>query len=391
MNYFFKSSVVLLFIMLFTIRLKAQKNIKEPQMMWQIAISIPPPPGASQQFGIAGAWAGIHHNVLLIGGGANFPDGMPWLGGKKKYYKDVYAFLKNEEGTLSLLSNNLQLPFPIAYGASCSTPKGIVCAGGENEQGLSNQVILLQWSESEKNISFQSLPPLPLPLSNPSITHKENIVYLAGGEGKSGVSTSFFSLDLENTAAGWKVLPSLSQPTSHADFVLQSTRKGCFLYLIGGRKRTTSGISDLYSSVFAYDLKKEIWEEKKPLPYALSAGTGLGYSNNKILLFGGDKGETFHKTEELIAAINSEKDAAKKEALMNQKTALQAAHPGFSKDVLQYNTTTDQWKVIMSIPFDVPVTTVAVSTGDEVFLTSGEIKAGVRTPYILVGKLKEAK
>jgi len=391
MKYFLLSSSTLIFLLLLTTRLKAQMVKTEQHISWKVAATIPPPPGAAQQFGLAGAWAGINNDVLLIAGGANFPDGMPWLGGKKKYYSDVYAFRK-KDGSLTAIKNSFQLPFPIAYGASCTTPQGIICAGGENESGLSNKVILLKWNKKENNIVIKDLPKLPFAVSNASITATENRVYLAGGEIKEGgVSTSFLSIDLNDIASGWKELPSLPKPVSHSVLVVQSAGKDLFVYLIGGRKRTASGISELYSSVFAYDVKKEKWEEKSSLPHVLSAGTGVSFGNNKILLFGGDKGETFHKTELLIAAINAEKDATKKEALNQQKIGLQTTHPGFSKEVLQYNTLTNDWNVIDTIPFAVPVTTTAVKCGKNVFITSGEIKAGVRTPQVLEGKMKKVK
>ncbi|HRF24216.1 MAG TPA: hypothetical protein PLR98_08635, partial [Chitinophagaceae bacterium] len=43
--------------------------------------------------GYAGPVTGIINNHLIIGGGANFPDSMPWLGGKKKYYDDAFIFI----------------------------------------------------------------------------------------------------------------------------------------------------------------------------------------------------------------------------------------------------------------------------------------------------------
>jgi len=36
--------------------------------------------------GMAGIIAGAHGGVLIAAGGANFPDKMPWDGGKKIYY-----------------------------------------------------------------------------------------------------------------------------------------------------------------------------------------------------------------------------------------------------------------------------------------------------------------
>jgi N-acetylneuraminic acid mutarotase len=62
---------------------------------------------------------------------------------------------------------------------------------------------------------------------------------------------------------------------------------------------------------------------------------------------------------------------------------LQSAHPGFSKEILAYNIINDSWDVIDSIPYATPVTTTAVKWNNCFFIPSGEIKAGIRSSFIL--------
>ncbi|MEI8059136.1 MAG: hypothetical protein WCG67_03170, partial [Ferruginibacter sp.] len=126
---------------------------------------------------------------------------------------------------------------------------------------------------------------------------------------------------------------------------------------------------------------------KISLPFPISAGTAVSLIKGRILLFGGDKGETFHKTETLIAAYNTEKDSLQKINLNEQKIKIQINHPGFSNQVLMYNVVSGETKNIGSIPFTTPVTTMACKWDDLVLLPCGEIKAGIRTPQILMGKL----
>lgn len=356
---------------------------------WTTAAELPAINGRAQALGVAGPVVGVTDNKLIVGGGANFPDSMPWLGGKKKYYNEVYAFEKDVKGRIQLYPQTFRLPNAIAYSASVSTPQGIVVAGGESDSGLSSKILLLHWNAEKKDIAIHQLPDLPQPVTNASIAADESVVYLAGGESGNGVSDQFYFLDLKKAEAGWQPLPSLPKPTSHAVLVVQSDGKDKDkgIYIIGGRKRNGNGISDLYASVYRFDIKHKKWSEKQSLPYALSAGTGMAYGLHCILLFGGDKGETFHKTEELIAAINTEKSETKKQQLIQQKAALQASHPGFSNQVLQYNTCTNEWKAVGIIPFPVPATTTAVKWENEVVIPSGEIRAGVRTPNILVGEM----
>lgn len=356
-------------------------------MRWNIAAQLPPEKGQAKAHGLAGPVAGMHAGKLIIGGGANFPDGMPWLGGKKKYYDDLYVYEKKGKEFV-LMTKAFKLPANLAYAASCSTGKGIVISGGENEKGISDAVYCVKWNEKIDAIVVENLPALPLAVTNAAAVAVGYNVYIAGGETSSGVSDQFLVLDLNDLGNGWKQLPSLPQPVSHTVLTVQHNGHGLGIYAAGGRKKKENGISDLYSSLVEFDLQNNTWIKKSPLPYALSAGTGVATGPGYLLLFGGDKGEIFHKTEELIAAINKETNAGRKEILNKEKIHLQSTHPGFSKDVLLYDTIKDEWRLIDSMPFDVPVTTTAIQTEDGVLIAGGEIKAGIRTPFVWQGKIK---
>ncbi len=365
--------------------ISAQETIA-PAIKWKIAAKLPAQNENKFALGLAGPVTGIHNDVLIVAGGANFPDGMPWKGGKKKYYHTVYAY-QLKSGKLKLQHTSNDLPLSVAYAACVSTAQGIVYAGGENENGITDKVFLLQWDTKAKSFAAKELPSLPFAVTNAMATAIDNYVYVAGGEIAGLVSAQFLFLDLNNTAAGWQQLPALPKPVSNAVFVAQSNGDNATIYLIGGRKKNPGSTSDLSSSVFAFNVKTKSWEAKKSLSYALSAGTGIAYGKNYILLFGGDRGEAYNKTEKLIAAINAETDEMKKQQLVNEKNQLQENHPGFGKDVLLYNTETDEWTNLNQLPYDAPVTTTAMQWKDCVLLPSGEIKAGVRTPQILIGKI----
>lgn len=350
---------------------------------WKVAGALPPGKGGQSSLGVAGPVTGIHHDRLIVAGGANFPDAMPWLGGKKKYTDEGFVFKIDRSGTPVFISS-FKLAFPLAYSANCSTPEGIISAGGENEQGLSSKVFLFQCGKATGNVVTKDLPDLPVALTNAAITFIDNKVYVAGGETKSGVSDRVFVLDRANTGAGWEDLASVPQAVSHTVLVANENEQS--IYLLGGRKKNSTGISDLYTAVYRLDIETGQWEKKSDLPYALTAGTGIFAGDNTILLFGGDDGSTFHKVEELIAAIAGETDSLDKQELNTKKIGLLSAHPGFHKAVLSYHTDTDEWTSIGTIPFDVPVTTTAIRWNNQVIIPSGEIKAGVRTPGILLGK-----
>ncbi|TCD26162.1 hypothetical protein EZ456_14195 [Pedobacter psychrodurus] len=354
---------------------------------WTIAAQIPQAPKQKAAIGLAGAISGTNHNILLVAGGTNFPNEMPWNGGKKKYYDDVFLYQKTSPGLLLMSAKKeLKLPFNLAYCAVCSTSQGIVVVGGENENGLSKKVLILNWEANKLQISF--LPDLPNGLTNGALTAIGDVVYLAGGEVENGATDQFLSLNLTKQEEGWKKMINLPHAVSH--MVLLHPEKSREIFLIGGRKRNQGDTSTLYKNVFAYNIDKQIWTIKESLPYPLSAASGVA-TEKDLLIFSGDQGEIFHQAEKLIAEIDWEKDPLKKESLNQQKIKLQSNHPGFSKSVLKYDIKQNTWLRLKGLLPYGTVTTNAVLLDHEVVIPGGEIKAGVRTPNILMGKLKPNK
>lgn len=353
---------------------------------WDIAASITPALNQVKSIGLAGAISGIHNDALIVAGGTNFPEKMPWLGGAKRYYDNAVVYPKlNIEKSLTSSAVSYKLPFNLAYAACANTLNGIVVAGGENELGLSKKVLLLKWKQKEEILGIEYLPDLPFGVTNASLTVVRNVLYLSGGEVPSGVRNEFLSLNLKDAAQGWKSLANLPQATSHA--VLLGDEKTGQVYLIGGRCKKVEEVSEIYNGFHAYDIKKNIWKEMPLLPFPLSAASGI-INGDDILVFSGDVGETFNKAEKLIIAIEQERDGQKKEVLNKKKIKVQSSHPGFSRKVLKYNLFGNKWILLKS---EMPYGTVTVNANlskDNVFIAGGEIKAGVRTPNILRGKLK---
>ncbi|TAN20181.1 MAG: hypothetical protein EPN37_01955, partial [Chitinophagaceae bacterium] len=234
------------------------KNIDSDNLRfkWSIDGSIPGESDGKTSLGFAGMVAGINNHILILGGGANFPDGMPWDGGKKKYYHTLYFFKRQGNSLVNIQPRgHVQLPYDVAYSANCSTGKGIITAGGENEAGPLDKVLLINWNETMHQPEITYLPNLPKPYTNGAIAVNNNWIYFAGGLNTEGVSNQFYALNLDDTIAGWKQLPALPQPVSHAVLYVQGNANGdeC-IYLVGGRQEHKDSISDLYKEVYQFDL-----------------------------------------------------------------------------------------------------------------------------------------
>lgn len=349
---------------------------------WAVVAALPE---YGAQPGVAGAFAGRSHGAILIAGGSNFPGARPWEGGKKVYYDNVHVFIKNNTGEYLLKQATARLDVPLAYGASVNYGDGILCIGGENENGLRDKAFQLIWDSHKEVLKILPLPSLPRPFTNLAAAVVGNKLFVAGGETSDTAADQFLCLDLGRPQTGWTALPPLPYAVAHAQLVPQRFHGRQYLYLIGGRTKHPGALTDFHRGVYAYDPANYQWSKRADLPFALAAGMAIPYDHTTILYIGGDRGETYHAIEERLLAISSAANGEKKQALMEEKNRLQQHHPGFSKDVLFYNTDADRWAIGGPFPFDAPVTTRAVTLDNDIFLLSGEIRPGVRSPAIIRG------
>jgi N-acetylneuraminic acid mutarotase len=364
-------------------------SCEEPRLMtadqWTSSFACSAVFAAPLSKGIAGPITGLLNGALLVAGGNNFPDSMPWLGGTKRYYDRIFL-LREQDGDLVAKEADGRLPVNLSYAAVCSIEKGVFVAGGENEQGPTASVFLLM-ADDQNQCKTIPLPSLPLDLTNAQAAAIGEKVYVAGGENNAGTSSAFFCINLADEFPAWRRLPDLPLALSHMVFIPVGNPSNPALALIGGRTKTPTGISKLHRSHFQFDPSSEKWVQKRSLPYPLTAGTGIALDEDCLLLFGGDMGNVFSQVEKKLVAITSTEDPEKKQLLETEKAQLQREHPGFSTNVLLYESKKDRWSVAGSLPGPTPVTTTAVQWKNKVYLPCGEIRPGVRTTAILSATL----
>lgn len=90
----------------------------------------------------------------------------------------------------------------------------------------------------------------------------------------------------------------------------------------------------------------------------------------------------FLQLEQLDRDIAQTVGKEQAEALKNKQIQMLLNHPGFSRDVLGYDTITDKWVKVGELPTTSHVTTVAVRWDGSFVVRSGEFRRGIRTPKI---------
>ena len=92
MNKFFPAlTLSILFMSIPTDVFSQKKDINNVE--WKIAAQLQNADG-SLSLGFAGPINGISNDALIVSGGANFQDKMPWEGGKKHYSDEIHVLQK---------------------------------------------------------------------------------------------------------------------------------------------------------------------------------------------------------------------------------------------------------------------------------------------------------
>ena len=369
----------------------AQK-VSSPKMNWNVVTQLPEA-GEYSNLGFAGSFAGISNDVMLLAGGANFPNGMPWDGGEK-YWSDQIFVLERIDSEYRWNKKTFTLPHSLAYGFSLSVPEGVLCIGGRDAKQSYSDVFLMKWDTENQNVVIQNLPSLPIPLAHISAANIEGMIYVAGGELNGEATNNFLSLNLSNIGSNdrkWKNLPPLpTKPRAFSVLSAQANGTEHGLFLFSGRNYDSSGNLEILSDGYFYSPLENKWALlNSSLSFPVMAGNAFESGLEFIILPSGGNGSEFLKLQSLEKDFKKFErigDTIKSKEIKNQLKQRLINHKGFSKDVLVYNTITKTINKIGELPYGV-VTAPIVKWNDDIFIISGEISPGVRTPFILKGHI----
>jgi solute:Na+ symporter, SSS family len=382
-------------------------------LKWENLPPLPPSAGQTKQPGVAGPFAGVHEDALIVAGGANFPAAPPWAGGGKIWWDDIWVLEKLSDAQPRWVSDRtFKLPRRLGYGISMDTADGVICAGGHDAERCYADVFMLSWDAATRTVRRTELPAMPQPLSFMAGALVGDTLYVAGGQTTmkdAQPSSVFWALDLSRrnqpAAFKWEVLPSWPGPARVLPVAAaQRTAHGMEFFLFSGRKPQAGKPTMILSDAYAFNPATRKWRTLPPIDagaqrgVSVMAGSAVAFGDREVLIFGGDRGEPFLELETYDLAIAelrsrattepaSESRRAGSEAtvetLLAAKRKIYENHPGFARDVLAFDTRENTWRVVGKSPGLPQVTTVAVKYRDSILIPSGEIRPGIRTADIV--------
>lgn len=327
-----------------------------PTLNWQ---ALPPIP---DELGLAGPVVGVHNDVLIVGGGANFAQ--PVWENVKQWHNQLYALdLRVRPAQWQSLSS---LPSRLAYSACASTPYGVAVIGGNDEKRESADCYLLKINrhvDGRLAVDVRRLPDLPQPLVYSQVVWIADHLLVMSGQTGSALPTAVsggWQLKLNNSdgveAQKWdSIVECPGGPRAFAMMSVAPMSQNKIL-LMGGRRQAGTRVEFL-SDVWQYDLVDRAWQQLASLPVPVTAG-GAGVLNGYVAVISGDDGALFTQTEQL-------KDK----------------HPGFAKCTWLFDVAAGRWLPGGPSPAN-QVTTPPVTLPDRLIIASGELRPRVRTNQV---------
>src|SRR5690606_14482965 len=363
------------------------------RMVWDELPPIPSQLGDTYGEGLAGHFAGVHIDALLVAGGSYFNSkGRPWNGDKRNLSDAIHVLEYRSGGKYQWLDSVFRLPTARAYGASVSTPEGVICIGGADSSSYHDDVIQLSWSKADRVVSIRNLPDLPAPMAYMGAVLLDNAIYVAGGEAshaKGHATKAFYRLDLGedgNSDWQWESLPPWDGP-GRVMPVLAAQNNGRYpsLFLFSGRGGAVEGEELLYDA-HVYDTRTNQWKQLQNIRLGddsmrcLSGASSVAVGLNHVLVFSGADSEDHRQFRSAQNAYRNSVNAAERDSLRRELNEIVDNHDGFSGEVLAYHTLTDSWITIGEFPRAAPVATQAVWWHNEIVIPGGEVAPALRSP-----------
>ncbi|NWK54754.1 sodium/solute symporter [Verrucomicrobiaceae bacterium N1E253] len=382
--------------------------------------------------GFAGPFAGVvgekDNRWLVVGGGANFPDGAPWTVDAEGYkppkiWHDSLFAIQLEADSLKAKGAwkklDLTLPEKLGYGSSVTLParKTALFIGGNRstDAGMYHSPKVFEVSQTNAGIAINEVASLPDGISAAGTAIIGNTVFVFSGASEKGSLASCWALDTsakDNSTWTWQAMPwpesAPGIPARPREHCITGVQDGKW-YVFAGRTAIDESIEtdasdrnrmhgvDFLRDAYVYSppakgaIHTGSWKRVADLPHGLSAApqSAVPAGVSHLLVLGGVDVPFLRQQKKDRPELNGQGEA----------------HPGFPSSILAYHTITNTWIPSGNVPQGpeserrandrevsyAPVTTPVVIVGKEFLVPTGEIKPGIRSNQVLSGIVKGKK
>jgi sialate O-acetylesterase len=337
--------------------------------------------------GVSAPFIGVHHDVLIVGGGCNFPDIPASEGGSKQFYDQLFVLNIGPGNNAKEWKSVGKLPEPVAYGASVSTDRGIVCIGGINQISSLTKVTLIRWNEETQKPELIQWPELPVGIDNAGATQIRNCIYLLGGNQNGIPSSDMYCLDMDHLQDGWKKLSSFPGPGRLQPAVTSLDNR---IFIAGGYHPSLKGEKpELFSDILTYDRISGVWTdsivfhpEENHRKYSMVGGTAFQFNKNTIGYVGGVNYDRFFSALERESQMKRSPNDIRSAQLKKEAYDYMTQEPEwyqFNPDWMLFDPDKKTWQDLGNFPQLAGAGAGIVFHKGVLYVVCGELKPGIRT------------
>ena len=337
-------------------------------LVWSRLADLPDRVGVAGSF--AGVCGGAGEGPLVVAGGANFPDRLPWEAGTKAWHAATYVLPAPDAAWRTATP----LPRPLGYGVTASHGGRVWCVGGGDAKEHVRSTVALEWDAATERLVVEAdaLPPLPQPMAFGSGVVVGSRLFIAGGQTTPSATealNAFWSIDLAAAPGDrrWREHPGW--PGAKRILPVVGVLGGK-IYLASGAELVPdatagSGVTRRFlTDAYEFDLSRDAWRPLAPCPVPLVAAPSpaLTLDATHLAFLPGDDGTLFFKQKQLAGS-----------------------HPGFPRAVHVYDAARDAWAALGTVPEEIrpAVTTPTVAWRGGWIVPTGEVQPGMRSPQIM--------
>lgn len=302
--------------------------------------------------GVSACFAGCIDGYLVMAGGANFAEKPVAEGGKKCFYKGIYA-AKITRGDALHWEMIGELPQAMAYGTTVKVGNSLILIGGQTTEGSTDAVYQLSLKAGKAVIEV--LPSLPTPTDNHCATAYKNKVYVAGGASNGRANEDVLMLNLKKPREGWQKSEATLMPSVRNRIGQQAVcfvRKGELMVLGGFSTADEQYPAEVYDGP--------------------SGGALVQTNDGRLITAGGVNHEIF------LDAISGRYECVAKEDYLKQPVEWYK----FDGRLQLYNPATGTFTTITESPHLARAGAALVAYKDMIFSIGGETKPGIRSPQV---------
>ena len=354
--------------------------------------------------GLAGVFAGAQGEILMIAGGTNYAGFDFTKGPQRAWWADIYVLQRQstpEQKTVyQWLPAGAELPHNLAYGASASTPEGVLCIGGAEMEKVTDACFLMKWNAEAKKVEFEDFPKLPKPLACATAVRIGTTVYVMGGTGTmpAGRATNtFLALDLSKKGDAknfvWKALPPWDGPARLFPVAAASLENGVeSIYLCGGRDPGNN--PDFLTDLHKFNPIKKDWAilgdivDPSGHPSSVMAAPAFHVPPHHLVVVSGTDSELVKLMENNTRKLDAV-DATEDQERQRYNKLLLENYPGYTRTVMAYDAEVGEWSNLGNFPGKPCLTTPTVNWDGSIIIPGGETGPGKRSGLIWQGTVRK--